>query len=168
MRLGGRILLLGGGAAAPPLLTCRRPLRRSCAVLLSAAFTAAITAAATRRGHPSPPPPPPPPPPHDWRRTRINGAVLLAMLAFFLHRVSSVGLVEAVAEAVGLSDTYAYWSTAYWPLQPELFRSQPPSYWLDPSLATAIALPNATHRTNALMDLVQDHGNGIYSLWLLR
>ena len=116
----------------------------------------------------SPPPPPPPPPPHDWRLTRINGAVLLAMLAFFLHRVSSVGLVEAVAEAVGLSDTYAYWSTAYWPLQPELFRSQPPSYWLDPSLATAIALPNATHRTNALLDLVHDHGNGIYSLWLLR
>ena len=38
--------------------------------------------------------------------TRINGAVLIAMLAFFLHRVSSVGLVEAVAEAVTLAVRY--------------------------------------------------------------
>ena len=76
--------------------------------------------------------------------------------------------MEAIAEAFGLSDVYAYYSTVYWPLQPELFRAQPPEYWLDAGLAAALALPNSTRRTELLANLVRDHGHGVFSFPLLR
>ena len=47
---------------------------------------------------------------------RVNAAVLFALCAFFSKRVLDVGLTEALAEAFGLSEVYAYYESAYWPL----------------------------------------------------
>jgi hypothetical protein len=98
---------------------------------------------------------------------RVNAAVLVAMLAYFLLRVRDVGLVEALAEVLGLSELHAYYANVYWPLQPALFRSQPTAFWLDPQLAAALALPNATLRSEALGSLARHHGHGVFTLPLL-
>ena len=99
---------------------------------------------------------------------RVNVMVLVAVLSLFLHRVQDVGLAEALAEVLCLSDLYTYYVSSFWPLQPELFRDQPAEFWLDAPLAAALALPNSTHRAHALLSLVHDHGHGVFSLPLLR
>ena len=97
-----------------------------------------------------------------------NAAAAIAMCAFFTRRVIHIGFTEALAEALGLSELHAYWATAYWPLQPDLFRNQPSAFWLDPDLVAALVLHNATRRAQVLTGLVRNHGHGVYSFPLLR
>ena len=99
---------------------------------------------------------------------RLNAIVSVAVLALFLRRVYDVGFAEAIAEAFGLSELYAHYASAYYPLEPELFRAQPLEYWLDDALAGALMEPNATHRHESLANLVVDHGGGVFSFQLFK
>jgi hypothetical protein len=99
---------------------------------------------------------------------RVNAAVVVMMLAWFLHRLRSIGPAAALAEAAGLSDMYERYLHRYSPLHAEIFSSAPLSWWLDERLSSALSLHNTSRRTAALLALVEHHGHGVYSLPLLK
>ena len=75
--------------------------------------------------------------------TRVNAAVLLAMLAWFLHRASVIGVLASLAEAAGLADYYEQYLHRYAPLHAHLF-SAPIDSWLDDRLNAALRVHNRT------------------------
>ena len=102
---------------------------------------------------------------------RTNAAILLAMCAWFAHRVLVVGLLEAIAEIAGLSSVPAYiaWRDKYQPLHLELFASGASiRHWLDPALARALESQDVAQRSMALRELAIDHGHGVYTVPLFQ
>ena len=98
---------------------------------------------------------------------RTNAAVLLAMIAWLVHRIRQVGFTAALAEAAGFGEAYENYMHQYVPLFPELF-ALPLDGWLDDSLNEVLKLHNNTYRSAALMNLVENHGHGVFSLPFLK
>ena len=99
---------------------------------------------------------------------RTNAIVIVVLLAWLAHRVLTVGIVEALAELVGLTQLHAYvtWRDAYVPLHRELFTLSIHQL-LHPSLARALAL-HGTEQQVALRALATSHGHAIFTVPLLR
>ena len=72
---------------------------------------------------------------------RTNAAVLLAMIAWLVHRIRQVGFTAALAEAAGFGEAYENYMHQYVPLFPELF-ALPLDGWLDDSLNEVLKLRN--------------------------
>ncbi|KAL1524498.1 hypothetical protein AB1Y20_019392 [Prymnesium parvum] len=97
-----------------------------------------------------------------------NVVAAAAIMAAFLLRVWTVGVVDALAEMAGVAhyEWYARWRTAYSPLHIEVFASPPRLHeWLHPPLYAA--LRRGPQQLEALYALATPEGDGVFSLPLL-
>ena len=105
--------------------------------------------------------------PQSLRRTCFNASVVAVITAYAYRRAQLVGPLAAFAEVCGLGGLYDLYISTYHPLHRSLFGFQRREQWLDTSLLSALAHENAT-RAVKLVELLHDHGHGVYSLPFLR